>query len=64
MAREVSGLDRKVRSLEGGVKQLREKEKEIMKLKTEQTAHVSQQSVMEEEQEKKIKQLTSQLGQS
>ena len=27
MAREVSGLDRKVRSLEGGVKQLREKEK-------------------------------------
>lgn len=35
-----------------------------MKLKTEQTAHVSQQSVMEEEQEKKIKQLTSQLGQS
>ena len=27
MAREVAGLDRKVASLEGGVKQLREKEK-------------------------------------
>ena len=45
-------------------KLLREKEKEVLKLKVEHTNQASQQTIAEEEHERRVKQLMSQLNQA